>query len=86
MLLSFGDNLRDFSEVFAFGKLKNPNDLDEQLAAIRKRRDLVDEAAHHWGVDWFVLPNPTYGEWKNPPFAAKGRALLRPSAMSSKKP
>jgi acid phosphatase len=84
VLLYFGDNLRDFSDVFAFPKLKNPDDVNEQLAAIRKRKDLVDEAANHWGVDWLVLPNPTYGEWKNPPFDAKGRALLRPSAM--KKP
>ena len=34
------------------------------LTAIRRRLQQVDDAACHWGIDWFVLPNPIYGEWE----------------------
>ena len=60
----FGDNLRDFSEDFAAERLPKDASAGARLSAIQNRKDKVDEAAAHWGVDWFVLPNPTYGEWE----------------------
>jgi acid phosphatase len=60
VLMYFGDNLRDFSEVFRAPDTQ-PGD---EAEAVRTRLDAVDEAACHWGVDWFVLPNPVYGEWE----------------------
>ncbi len=31
----------------------------------RRRPVPIDNsAASHWGVDWFILPNPLYGEWE----------------------
>ena len=40
----------------------------------------MDDAACHWGIDWFVLPNTGYGEWekliRNEPIKR-----LRPSGM-----
>src|SRR5262249_14798127 len=62
VLMYFGDNLRDFSDWFAAPALK-PDDDEGQRKAIRERLKKVDEAAGHWGVDWYVLPNPVYGEW-----------------------
>lgn len=63
VLLMFGDNLRDFSDAFAPAKVDPASGLDGLKAAIAERNKLADAAAVHWGVDWFVLPNPVYGEW-----------------------
>ena len=63
VLFYFGDNLRDFSETFAVPKLP-AGDHVAQLAEIERRYAQVDAADCHWGVDWFVLPNPVYGEWE----------------------
>ncbi len=63
VLLYFGDNLRDFSEAFAPPKVDPASGVDGLKAAIAQRNKLADEAIVHWGVDWFVLPNPVYGEW-----------------------
>jgi acid phosphatase len=63
VLLMFGDNLRDFSDSFAPPKVDPASGLDGLKAAIAERNKLADAAAVHWGVDWFVLPNPVYGEW-----------------------
>ena len=30
------------------------------VAAVTGRR----RANYHWGNDWFILPNPVYGEWQ----------------------
>lgn len=63
VLMYFGDNLRDFSEVFAAPKL-GANATPEALKqAMDQRFTAVDDARCHWGVDWFVLPNSSYGEW-----------------------
>ena len=40
----------------------------------------MDDADCHWGVDWFVLPNPGYGEWEKLIGDAPLRRL-RPSGM-----
>ncbi|MGH7495619.1 MAG: 5'-nucleotidase, lipoprotein e(P4) family [bacterium] len=63
VLLYIGDNLRDFSETFAAPKFE-PGDQGALLRAMQIRFARVDEAGCHWGVDWFVLPNPLYGEWE----------------------
>lgn len=63
VLMYFGDNLRDFSEAFAAPKVDPAAGLDGIKAAIAERNRLADAAAVHWGGDWFVLPNPVYGEW-----------------------
>jgi acid phosphatase len=80
VLLTFGDNLRDFSETFIAGKLTANDGLDACKKAIDSRFRSVDDAACHWGIDWFVLPNPGYGEWekliRNEPMTR-----LRPSGM-----
>ena len=54
VLLLFGDNLRDFSEEFKVVK----------ETTIEGRKKQVDARAEHWGGDWIVLPNPSYGEWE----------------------
>ena len=64
ILMYFGDNLRDFSESFAAPKLPANTPPAELRKAIQSRLDRADQAACHWGVDWFVLPNPVYGEWE----------------------
>jgi acid phosphatase len=63
VLLTVGDNLRDFSEAFAVGRLQ-PNDAAAYSSAIERRYAAVDSAAAHWGMDWVILPNPVYGEWE----------------------
>jgi acid phosphatase len=65
ILLHIGDNLRDFSEAFAAAKLRSSTK-DAHLTEIERRYARVDSAAAHWGVDWFILPNPVYGEWEKP--------------------
>jgi acid phosphatase len=64
-LLYAGDNLRDFSEDFVVPRLK-ADDPAGQRQAIRDRQAKVARAAYHWGTDWFILPNPVYGEWQKP--------------------
>ena len=54
----FGDNLYD-----------HPVIVDPSLRgkeALRARKQQVDDNADRFGVDWFVLPNITYGSWVKP--------------------
>ena len=54
----FGDNLYDHPVV-----------VDASLRgrdALRARKKQVDDNAARFGVDWFVLPNITYGSWVKP--------------------
>jgi 5'-nucleotidase (lipoprotein e(P4) family) len=80
VLLYFGDNLRDFSEWFAAKKLSKEAPPDEYVKAIKLRAAQVDEAAGHWGVDWFVLPNPVYGEWEKL-IGPDPLAIMHPTSM-----
>ncbi len=81
VLMYFGDNLRDFSEVFAAPRLSSDASEQDYLDAIGARADEVDAASCHWGVDWFALPNPIYGEWEK--LEGKRPAdVLRPSEMA----
>ncbi len=53
ILMLIGDDLGDFIP----GVRKNiPPD---------RRRALVDTYRDHWAKQWFVLPNPVYGSWRN---------------------
>jgi acid phosphatase len=80
VLMYFGDNLRDFSEWFAAPAGLKPDDNAGQSRAIRERYRKVDGAAGHWGVDWFVLPNPVYGEWTKL-LGSNPRLKLKPTTM-----
>lgn len=80
VLMLFGDNLRDFSEVFKPRAVPAEAAPEAYRDAIADRARAVDDAVCHWGVDWFALPNPMYGEWEklegpNP------ADVLRPSGM-----
>lgn len=50
VLLLLGDNLGDF--------------LDGIDGSIAERAARVEAHAGHWGRDWFMLPNPSYGSWE----------------------
>jgi acid phosphatase len=50
----FGDQLTDFADEFAYEKDASAETL---RAAVREYRRL-------WGKEWFILPNPTYGDWQ----------------------
>ena len=50
--MQLGDTLHDFAGDYAHANL------DQQ-------RQLVEKDAEHFGGDWFILPNPTYGSWDN---------------------
>ena len=52
VIMQLGDTLHDFAGDYA------NVDLDQQ-------RQLVEEDAKHFGDDWFILPNPTYGSWED---------------------
>ena len=54
ILLLFGDNMGDFTDKFN-GSVA---DRDKVYAA-----DMA-----HWGHDWIVIPNPTYGSFQSAPF------------------
>jgi 5'-nucleotidase (lipoprotein e(P4) family) len=50
VLMLFGDDLNDF--VPARG------------ISINERKALAEQYSDHWGLKWFVLPNPNYGSWE----------------------
>jgi len=81
VLMIFGDNLRDFSEVFKPEQLDDGAAIEDYRAAIHARGDAVDDAVCHWGVDWFMLPNCMYGEWEKlvPPNPVD---IMRPTGMT----
>ncbi|ABL70855.1 5'-nucleotidase, lipoprotein e(P4) family [Paracoccus denitrificans] len=57
IVLLLGDTLHDFDGVF-------------HKADTATKREKVDENRAHFGVDWIVLPNATYGEWSEAPLTA----------------
>ena len=81
IVMIFGDNLRDFAEVFAPDRLGDDATTDDYLRAIEARDTAVDDAACHWGVDWFVLPNCMYGEWEKL-VTPNPVDILRPTEMT----
>lgn len=83
VLLHFGDSLRDFSESFAASKLTRESTAEEYQKAIQARLALTDEVAGHWGTDWFVIPNPVYGEWERL-VRQDPKVLLHPTTMKAR--
>ncbi len=69
VVMLIGDNLRDFTEVPFRSKVDNTKDETKSddpakiAAAIAARFKAVDESREKFGVTWFLLPNPAYGEW-----------------------
>lgn len=57
IVLLLGDTLHDFDAVFR----KAPTDV---------KRTEVDKNAAHFGADWIVFPNATYGDWSTAPLTA----------------
>ena len=71
VLLYVGDNLRDFDERFRCDvdntrEGTRTTDPARLAAAIRGRKDQVDQTRGKWGAEWVILPNPAYGEWTRP--------------------
>jgi 5'-nucleotidase (lipoprotein e(P4) family) len=53
ILVFVGDNLRDFDERFKY----------DRAVVGDKRGKTVEELQDKFGVEWIILPNPSYGEW-----------------------
>ncbi len=54
ILLNFGDNFGDFDDRFRSSEADRLKAFDEDKA--------------HWGHDWLVIANPTYGSFETAPF------------------
>jgi 5'-nucleotidase (lipoprotein e(P4) family) len=52
VIMQLGDTLHDFAGDYA-------------NADLVQQRQLVEKDAEHFGDDWFILPNPTYGSWED---------------------
>jgi 5'-nucleotidase (lipoprotein e(P4) family) len=78
VLMYFGDNLRDFAEVFVAPKLPKDAKAVAYDEAIQARFTAVNAARPRWGIDWFMLPNPVYGEWEKL-LGDDPKARLRPT-------
>jgi acid phosphatase len=85
VLMYFGDNLRDFSESFKAASLPMNPTPDDCLKAIRQRQASTDDALCHWGLDWFAIPNPVYGEWESL-IGPNPLAIMHPTTMKMKTP
>ena len=57
VLAYLGDNLADFSSIF---EAKGPGD---SVWSSRMETALENAMKEKWGTEWFVLPNPVYGDW-----------------------
>jgi acid phosphatase len=79
VLFLVGDNLRDFSEEFVAPRVHTDAEREQ---AIQARAAQVDRRRYRFGTDWFILPNPVYGEWQNL-LGANPHAQLRPTAMQA---
>jgi 5'-nucleotidase (lipoprotein e(P4) family) len=82
VLFLVGDNLRDFSEEFVAPKAE---DDARREKAVGERAARVDRYRYRFGTDWFVLPNPVYGEWQrlantDPHSSLRSTAMQRPPA------
>ncbi len=83
VVMFIGDNLRDFSEAeFASKKPPEGAGPDWYAEEIRRRQAAADKAAEHWGRDWFMLPNPVYGEWDKL-VGPDPLALMHPTTMKA---
>lgn len=62
VLFLVGDNLADFSSDFT--PKQHPKTTADAATAIGVRAAVVDANRAKFGTEWFVLPNPVYGEWQ----------------------
>jgi acid phosphatase len=53
-VLLFGDNMGDFT--------------DQSGGSVADRDKVYAADMAHWGHDWIVLPNPTYGSFESSPY------------------
>ncbi|HKP26064.1 MAG TPA: 5'-nucleotidase, lipoprotein e(P4) family [Dongiaceae bacterium] len=54
ILLLLGDNFGDFTDAYK--------------GSVEERQKVYQENAAHWGHDWLMLPNPSYGSFESAPF------------------
>ena len=54
VLLLLGDNFGDFTDAYK--------------GSVEERQKVYEENAAHWGKDWLMLPNPSYGSFESAPF------------------
>jgi acid phosphatase len=54
VLLMLGDNFGDFTDAYK--------------GSVDDRQKVYDENLKHWGHDWIVLPNPSYGSFEAVPY------------------
>jgi acid phosphatase len=54
IVLLFGDNFGDFT--------------DNYKGTVEERDKAYQDASAHWGHDWIVLANPTYGSFESAPY------------------
>ncbi|MEZ5648107.1 MAG: 5'-nucleotidase, lipoprotein e(P4) family [Alphaproteobacteria bacterium] len=54
ILLNIGDNFGDF--------------VDNYKGTEAERLKVMEENKAHWGHDWIMIANPTYGSWESTPF------------------
>lgn len=61
-----GDNLADFPGEFEMDSKRDLKDNDTRVSALIRRRDKVSNASikGKWGSEWFLLPNPVYGDFR----------------------
>jgi len=52
VIFQVGDNLGDFV------------DEEENKISPSERKEIVRKYQEHWGKTWFVIENPTYGDWE----------------------
>lgn len=63
IVMLFGDQLGDFTE-------------NADSVATQHGGEMASTHARFWGRTWFMLPNPTYGDWQ-PRTSADKRAVIR---------
>ncbi|MEZ5897681.1 MAG: 5'-nucleotidase, lipoprotein e(P4) family [Parvularculaceae bacterium] len=51
IVMLVGDNFGDFSDAYK--------------GSLAEREAAFEQARAHWGADWIVIPNPTYGSWES---------------------
>ncbi len=69
VLLLLGDNFGDFT--------------DDYHGDPEERQAVYDANAAHWGRDWLMLPNPSYGSWESSAFG--GDYSLSPEEQRARK-
>ena len=52
VIFQVGDNLGDFI------------DEAENKSSPKQRKEVVNKYKERWGKTWFVIENPTYGDWE----------------------